>query len=237
MMQSGAEVYRVEDTLVRLLTKAGAEEVQAIATPTGLYLSLSIDGQIHTAVRRIGKSDIDLTRVCELNSFSRSLSAGVLPETALQELETVLARPPEYSWAQQALFALLAGGAFAYIFGGGPLESLGGSLGALLVFTGSLLLGRRKLNRFIIDYAGGAMAALSSLLLGLVLSFNADLAIIGAIMTLVPGLLLTNAIRDALTGNLLSGTSRLMEAIFVSVAIAGGVGTVLSLWRSLGGIL
>ncbi|MDP3058482.1 MAG: threonine/serine exporter family protein, partial [bacterium] len=39
MLQSGAEVYRVEDSVTRLLTQAGAVDPQIIVTPTGLYLS------------------------------------------------------------------------------------------------------------------------------------------------------------------------------------------------------
>ena len=237
MMQAGAEVYRVEDTLARLLQKTGAEEVQVIATPTGIYLSVTLQGEVHTAVKRIGRGSIDLSKVCELNALSRSVAAGAYPSDVLRDVKTILTRPPEYAKWQQSLLVAVAGGAFALLFGGGVVEAFAGAVGALLVQVICAGLGTLGTNRFLVDFAGGGTAALSALLLNLAISHKTDLAIIGAIMTLVPGLLLTNAIRDALSGNLLSGTSRLLEAFFVSISIAGGVGAVLSLWRSLGGLI
>ena len=237
MMQAGAEVYRIEDTLARLLQKTGADDVQAIATPTGIYLSVTLRGEVHTAVKRIGRGSIDLSQVCELNALSRSVVAGASPAEVLQEVKAIITRPPEYAKWQQNLLVAVAGGAFALLFGGGIFEAMAGAVGALLVQLICAALGTMGTNRFLVDFSGGGVAALSALLLNMVIIHRTDLAIIGAIMTLVPGLLLTNAIRDALSGNLLSGTSRLLEAFFVSISIAGGVGAVLSLWRSMGGLL
>ncbi len=237
MMQTGAEVYRVEDTMSRLLRKTGADDVQAIATPTGIYLSVTLGDEVHTAVRRIGRGSIDLSQVCDLNALSRSVEEGASPAEVLREVRTIIARPPEYARWQQSLLVAVAGAAFAVLFGGGIFEAMAGAVGALLVQTTCGSMGALGTNRFLVDFVGGGTAALSALAINLVINLQADLAIIGAIMTLVPGLLLTNAIRDALSGHLLSGTSRLMEAFFVSISIAGGVGAVLSLWRSAGGLL
>jgi uncharacterized membrane protein YjjP (DUF1212 family) len=61
-----------------------------------------------------------------------------------------------------------------------------------------------------------------------------DNIIIGGIMILVPGLALTNAIRDTMSGDLVSGTARGVEAIIVTIAIVAGSGTMLKLWTLLG---
>lgn len=237
MMQSGAEVYRVEDTLNRLLHNVGADDVQVIATPTGIYLSVQVGQDIHTGVRRIRHSSTDLSKVCELNALSRSVDRGSSPQEVMRVVRDIMRRPREYGEWQQRGMVAVAGAAFAVLFGGGGLEALGGAVGALLVYLACSLLSRLNTNRFLVDFAGGGVAAAAALVLGSFISLSVDLAIIGAIMTLVPGLLLTNAIRDALSGNLLSGTSRLVEAFFVTISIAGGVGAMLSLWRSVGGML
>ncbi|HBG02346.1 MAG TPA: threonine/serine exporter, partial [Firmicutes bacterium] len=52
---------------------------------------------------------------------------------------------------------------------------------------------------------------------------------LGAVMVMTPGVAMTTAIRDLLSGELLSGLSRSAEALAVSVAIASGVAIVLSL--------
>ena len=54
-------------------------------------------------------------------------------------------------------------------------------------------------------------------------------------MLLVPGLAITNAIRDTISGDLISGISRGLEAFLVAVAIAAGTGVILRLWIILGG--
>ena len=58
---------------------------------------------------------------------------------------------------------------------------------------------------------------------------NIGALIIGGIMPLLPGLSMTNAIRDTINGDLVSGSARALEALLACVAIAAGVGVVLSL--------
>lgn len=237
MLKSGAEVYRVEDTLRRLLLQVGANEVETIVTPTGIYLSIGLDGQIFSAVRRVTRGSADLNLVCSLNQFSRTITKDTSPDEALTTVLSLANNPPTYSKVVLSAAAGLAGACFALLFGGNLLESLAGGAGALLVFLACLGLSERNVNRFVADYTGGAVAALSAVLLSLVLPIRIEPAVIGAIMTLVPGVLLTNAVRDSISGDLLSGAARMVEALFVSVAVAGGVGTVLSLWARLGGSL
>ena len=237
MLKSGAEVYRVEDSLRRLLIKVCAEEVEAIVTPTGIYLSLRVDGTLHTAVRRVIRGSYDLNLVCELNDLSRSLDATADADSTFATVISLANNPPPYSTRLQGLAVTIAGGGFTFLFGGTLLDVLAGAIGALSVWLTCLYLARINANRFVIDFCGGAIAALSAGLLSLVLPVNMDPAVIGAIMTLVPGVLLTNAVRDALTGDLLSGAARMVEALFVSVAIAGGVGAALSIWLRLRGLV
>ena len=60
---------------------------------------------------------------------------------------------------------------------------------------------------------------------------NQTAIITGAIMPLLPGLAITNAIRDTVNGDLVSGVARTAEALLKAVAIAAGVGVVIALWR------
>jgi len=51
---------------------------------------------------------------------------------------------------------------------------------------------------------------------------DVDMVIIGNIMTLIPGVGLTNALRDLLVGDSVSGLLRLIEAVLIALAIAAG---------------
>ena len=78
---------------------------------------------------------------------------------------------------------------------------------------------------------GGAVAALIALIAtSLSLVGNMDTIIIGAIMILVPGIAITNAIRDTIAGDLVSGISRSVEALFIDIAIASGTSIVFKIW-------
>ena len=50
-----------------------------------------------------------------------------------------------------------------------------------------------------------------------------DAILIGDIMLLIPGLALTNAIRNILVGDTISGVVRLTETLLWAAALAGGI--------------
>jgi uncharacterized membrane protein YjjP (DUF1212 family) len=54
-------------------------------------------------------------------------------------------------------------------------------------------------------------------------------------MIFLPGVALTNAVRDTLAGDMVSGTSKGIEAVVIAVSITSGVGVALKLWTFLGG--
>jgi uncharacterized membrane protein YjjP (DUF1212 family) len=92
------------------------------------------------------------------------------------------------------------------------------------------------INDFFINILGGAISASLSLLsIKIGLAYNLDKVIIGSIMLLVPGLAITNAIRDTLAGDLVAGISRGIEAVLIAVGIAIGTGIVYKMWFSLTG--
>ena len=77
---------------------------------------------------------------------------------------------------------------------------------------------------------GGVMAALvASVFTGLAGRDTLEVIITGAMMPLVPGLSMTQAIRDTMRGDLVSGVARAAEAVLIAVAVAAGVGLVLAL--------
>ena len=81
-------------------------------------------------------------------------------------------------------------------------------------------------------------SALSILLFNMNIASQIDKTNIGAIMLLVPGLAITNAARDIIAADYLSGITKAAEAFLIAVAIAVGSGTVLSFWlNTLGGTL
>lgn len=82
------------------------------------------------------------------------------------------------------------------------------------------------LSGFVCSLTGGLLATLA---VHCGLGENFSKISIADIMLLIPGLALTNSIRDMFSGDTISGVNRFIEAILLSVMIASGFALV-SLW-------
>ena len=68
------------------------------------------------------------------------------------------------------------------------------------------------------------------------LALNSDKVIIGTLMTLVPGIMITTFMRDIMAGDVLAGLIRFVESLLVAAAIAIGAGAALVVPRLLFGV-
>ncbi len=232
LLESGAEVYRIEDTIYRMARACGADSVETIVTPTGLYLTITAKGVSGTKVRRIRTRSTNLARVSAINTLSRSLSGqNNLPDDVLDGLGEVIANTTGYPAWVQFLAAIVGGTAFANLFGASGMDLPAAAFCSLLVYSSVRGASHLGLPRLLADFIGGIVAGATALsLTAVITTMHYDRVIIGSIMSLVPGVLLTTAVRDMLSGDLLSGTARMSEALFIAAAIAAGVGAVLGWW-------
>ena len=84
----------------------------------------------------------------------------------------------------------------------------------------------------------GFLASVIALLLNLVFGpGDVNMTIVSTLMPFLPGLALTNAIRDSMRGDLLSSGARLGQALTRAVVLAGGAGAGLWLYLALGGVM
>ncbi|MCL2353577.1 MAG: threonine/serine exporter family protein [Defluviitaleaceae bacterium] len=239
MLASGAETTRVEDTMQRLMDAAGLIDPETFCTITGIFASAKDkDGNIITKVRRVQQKDREnnFAKIAKVNNLSRNFVHGKMTiDEALQTLKDIDAVPP-YSNLVKVFGAAIASMCFAYMFGGTWLHAINGFLSAALMQIPILIMEKHQVIPMLRIVAGGALGALFALaFINLGLGENIEFVVIGAIMPLVPGVALTNAIRDVLDGNMIAGSARILEALLIAVAIAAGVGTTMATWMSIFG--
>lgn len=239
MMKSGAEIYRVEDTITRICKACRIPFVEVFATPTGIFLSLdegSAESDMHTFIKRIKGSSIDLDKISRINHFSREFTTTDLSiDSGLTILREISNRKP-YPLALRIFGAALVASFFALIFQGTIRDFFCALFAGAGSYMLSVLLDKLETNLFIRGFcccAAGTFIALGLFSAGL--GSNLNSVIIGAIMIFLPGVAITNAIRDTLAGDMVSGMSKGIEAIIIAVSIASGVGIALKLWTLLGG--
>ena len=230
MIKSGAEISRVEDTMYRICRSFGVEEVDVFVITSSIVATIySKDIGYVTQTKRVGPMKYNLDRLDHLNRLSRSICAGMELEEAEAVYEQVMARPVYGFKTYVALYAISAA-AFSILFGGSIRDAVSaGLIGRVLKYMDELTK-RLEMNGFLSGFVcsltGGLLATLA---VRCELGENFSLISIGDIMLLIPGLALTNSIRDMFSGDTISGMNRFIEAIILSVMIASGFALV-SLW-------
>ena len=232
MLKNGAETNRVEDTMVRILKNYDFSEIEPFVTSTGMFCTIiDKNGKIYSATKRVTKRTINLEKISLINEMSRDLAQKKINlEEAIEILKKINEIKP-YKSVYKMFGAAVASTAFSYILGGGYRDIFVAFIASLLLYGFIVMANKYNLSDFIVNITGGALSS-SIVLVFYKLGFcdNMDVAIIGSIMPLVPGVSFTNAVRDIFAGDYLSGTSRLLDALLVAVCIATGVGTSLGLW-------
>ncbi|MDR2648137.1 MAG: threonine/serine exporter family protein [Clostridiales bacterium] len=238
MLSNGAETYRVEDTARRILAALGQENAQAYVTATGIFISAGVEPPI-TGIKRVKTRSYHMEKIARVNDLSRGLSSGEI-QCADAESELIrIANLPPYPAALRITCSGVSSFCFCYMFGGLWRDSVCALLCGLLVYFTLNLLSGRCVSTFLSNIICGALISVLTLaLLNLRLGVNMDKIIVGAIMPLVPGIAMTNAMRDILEGDFVSGLSRATEALVTAAAIAAGVGLILGGWlRIYGGFI
>jgi uncharacterized membrane protein YjjP (DUF1212 family) len=232
MLENGGETYRVEETIDRICNAYGLHEAESFVTTTGIMLSVTDRyGQTTSIVRRIKVRKVDLEKVSRLNDLSRNIKArGLTSDEVFNELHRI-DEIKKYSTGTIVTFSSLGAAFFTLLFGGNIYDFIISFFVGGIIKWCSIKLANINVNEFFINTLGGAMAAtLAIIAVHFKLGFHVDKIIIGSIMLLVPGLAITNAIRDTISGDLLAGISRAVEAFLIAIAIAVGSGIVLRLW-------
>lgn len=227
MLCSGAETYRVEDTMYHILKTSEAESIEALALMTGIIVTLNGPDmeQPITVVKAVNERGTNLNRIVKVNDISRKYCGGELSlEETYERLKTLEGNQYSRTMYNLAIVGIAAG--FAMMFGGSLLDVIGAAVvGALTAFL--ITFGEKvRMDVILVDIISSiGIAMLSMLLKAYVLpEMNLDTVIISAIMLLVPGVAITSAIRDAIQGDYLSGGARILEAFLKAASIALGVG-------------
>ncbi|AGB41436.1 hypothetical protein Halha_1495 [Halobacteroides halobius DSM 5150] len=230
ILTNGGEIYRAEETINRISQAYGMEYTHSIVTPTGLFVSID-DG--YTIVKRIHSRRVHLDKINQVNTFSRKLAQKTTEyQTAMTKLHNIATAKDEYNLSIVILASALASSMYAILAQGSYLDifpSFIASLGAQLFIR---LSGFLKDINFIPELIAGFIAGvIANLFYSYGIGTNLSIITVSGILSFVPGVSATNAIRDAINGDLISATSRGIEVILVAINLAVGVAMALGVFR------
>lgn len=227
--------YGAEDTerlVSELAARLGMADVQMSSLPTQLQLAIGIPGQQRVVLLRVEPVPVDLDRIVRLDAVAREVKAGRIgPREASVRIDAIGRSPPPYG-APMVLFAYcLAAAGAVLLFGEDLPEVLTAALAGLAV--GAIAVVRSRVRE--LDLAAELVSAVLAGFICQTASarlwpLDPRVATLGAVVVLLPGFTLTQAVRELQTRNLLSGlagfgaASVSFLALVIGAVLGGALG-------------
>ncbi len=224
MVRCGAEINRVEETVIRICHAYGIKKTEVFSVTSMTTATVTDEeGNTETQTRRIYTRGVNFRRLENLNALSRKICATT-PDIAQarKELEVICIENKRFDIFSCLGYVVAAMG-FTVFFGGSLLDSLASAPIACVLYLINLYVKSNGVNKLFftaLSSAFAGFAAIASVHFGF--GHDANMIMIGDIMLLIPGLMLINSVREMLCGDLMSGLLRLLESIVIALAIACG---------------
>ena len=238
LSRCGAETYRVEESINRILS-AYSIPSETYAIPNCLTVTIMADNDMPlTRMRRIDNVVSDLDAVERYSGLCRRIcSEKPAPGTAMEWLRETDRNRVFYSPFWLYLGNVLGSAGFSWFYGGSLSDGLCAGICGIVGCAVDRFLHKVQVNKFFTTILTSFFMAMTAYVLHhFGLSPNPDAAIIGTLMTLVPGLLFTNAMRDIIFGDTHSGVIRVVQVLLIAVSIALGTGAALGIFTSFFGV-
>lgn len=224
MLESNAETYRVEETMEYILKITNFETTEAFVLTTGLMVTLD-DSSIEaiTIMKRIKQRSVNLGKIHYVNDISRQLVKGTLSiDDAYSALLAIEETP--YSLKETYIANIILAMAFTVMVGGDFYEMLVSFINTCLLMCIWHIFQHQNGTLFMRNVLSCTMIGMiSSISIHLFPHLSLNAIIFGSVMPMVPGTLITNAIRDTFKGDFTSGVARTLETLLVGFSIALGI--------------
>ena len=240
LLENGGEVYRVEQAIAFFMKAYGIEDAQIFAIPATIIVTIpGDDGKPLTQLERVTSIAQNMSRLHQVNDLSRWVCENTPDPDVIYKKLKQINNYKLYSFLQVMVAYGVASAFFCYFWGGNTGDALVAFVAGLGTEYCLKYMSKVKSNIFFSNLISSMVIAVIAIL-GMVLGVgnNIDMIIIGAIMTLVPGVGITNIMRDIISGDVITGTNKIAEVLLIAVAIAVSIALPLSAFTNfMGGVL
>ena len=231
LLQSGAESQQVEETVHRLGTGLGCDWLDIFVSPNAIVITAISHGEFRTKVRRVMNVGVNLLVMVEVSALVDRVWADELNRHELrEELERVSQMPMHYNRWIVALMVGAGCAAFSRLFGSDW------TIFAITFFAAAFaMLLRQELQKHLVNpfliviittFAASIIAGIAPLLH---LGNQPQLALVSAVLLLIPGVPLIHAVQDLMKGYPMTGLARGVNAAVIATCIALGLLLAMSL--------
>ena len=241
LLQNGAEISRVEETMNRIAKYFGVDAGNFFILSTGIFCTgntrnlkkndPNFKPEQFADVKYIPLKGSRLDKVVEINQLSREIEQGMYTlEEANEKLDIINQKPPKKAWIQTVSSGV---GSFFFcsLFGGGLRDCMVSFVAGLILWIFVMLVSHQHISKLLLNLTGAVIAtAVCVIALELGLGVSLGHMIIGSVIPLIPGIAFTIGIRDLVDEDYLAGATRLIDAVVVFFGIAMGVAITLLIY-------
>lgn len=225
LLVSGADIFRVEDTMNRMLS-LNNNKATAFVLATGITLTVKCEKETITLIERVEERATNLNRIYEVNCISRDLSSRKIVLEKANEL--LLALEHKIQYGEKLRFVSLIGVTFGFaiLLGGDIGTCMAAAVAGLALALVKWILSGWNFNYFFRNAIYSFVITLTSHVLYKTVMPGIDFntVVISALMPMVPGVTFTTGVRDTFNGDYTSGMARILEAIVIALAVSSGTG-------------
>lgn len=226
----GVPSYELERLMTNVADQLGYG-LQTTAVPTSITMTfIEEEDKPRTYVIRSNAGEVNVDKLSRTIDVAHAVIQGdMTTEEGAQELTEISNSAPLHNKFWMIFCFMLVSISISRIFGGGIEEIITASVTGLVVGTFVNIGGLRS------ETVSNLMPALAAFLATMIsFGFNFWLGlsstyipVVSGIMVLIPGMMLTIAMAELATQNLVSGTARLLGAgvIFIQMTLGVAVGT------------
>lgn len=224
MLLCGAGVSRVEDSITRICKAYGSSRVDVLTITASIIVTIHAPGfGSLTQTRRIQGGSNHLQKLHLLNQLSRTICETCPSFFYVEEKLKEIDETKTYSFGTQVLAYGIVSGSFTLFFGGNTLDMAASVLIGILLKYVETLFRKFDIYPFFVTLVCSAFGGLTAaVLVRYGFGVHTSLINLGNIMLLIPGIPMTNAIRDMFQGDTITGLLRFCEALLTAACVAFG---------------
>ena len=223
--ECGVTSERIERHLANVTAMLGLKG-SFLVSPTTFTCAFWEDDELDQFVHieRVEPADYNLGRLWEVDRLVESIELGKTDfAQGLEDLKRLTEAPPNYSFLLNAVSWILAGGCFSLLVSGNPWNAVVSAVISVLVFFIVHLTSRHPSWKQVTTIIGAMSAGLlASALAAAGLPVNPPLVVLSSIIIFIPGLALTVSLTEISAGHLISGCSRLVDAVMMLLKLFFG---------------
>lgn len=224
MIKCGAEISRVEETIIRICYAYGLKQTEVFSIISMITATTTDEnGKTFTQSRRLFSYSNNLGKLEQLNALSREICQAKGEISPYREkLDTIMTEKTPFH-VTALIGHMVAAGAFAVFFGGSLLDALAAMPIAVVIYFMNNLIKARGMNKlFYTALCSAISGSLAFIFVKIGFGNDPNMIMIGDIMLIIPGLMLINSMREMLCGDVMSGLLRMLESIIIAASIACG---------------